>query len=532
MEDHSVTESTMADVLRRQAQTLGDHPFLLFDDRIFSYAQSDALVDSYARGLLALGVDEGTHVGIMMENGPEFLWLWLATARLGAVSVPINTAYKSGYLRHVLDQAEVEILAIDGVLADRAAAVDSELERLRDVVILGDENPAFTRARVHRFADLPRTGGDPVERVVPPGAMATILYTSGTTGPSKGAMLSHTYWYDATVSSNDRRDIRPDDVFYVSSPMFHAAAWVVCLYSALTTGLPVGLDRRFSVSDFWNRARHYGATQFFTMSAMHMWLLNAPPIENDRDNPARVWGPVPLPPDLHQKFKERFGIEHLWFTYGQTEALMITCTDTRRPFKPGSAGWARDGVELAVVDDDDNLLPPDTPGELVARPVTPNTLMSGYWNNPEASLRAFRNLWYHTGDIARIDEDGEVFFLDRKADYLRVRGENVSSFEVEATVAGHPEVEEVAAYAIAAEPGSEDEVMIAVRRSMGSTLTERELAEYCIEHLPYFAVPRFIEFVADFPRTPTNRVQKYQLRDKGLTGAVWDRVAAGLKVSR
>lgn len=522
----------MSDVLRSQANDLGDRPFLLFGDESHGFAAADSLVDSYARGLIALGVGEGTHVGIMMENGPEFLWLWLAIARLGAVSVPVNTAYKSGYLRHVLAQAEVEVLAIDGPLADRAAAVDGELPLLRDVLVLGDERPRFATARSHDLLSVPVDGGEPVVRDVPTRSLATILYTSGTTGPSKGAMLSHTYWYDATVSSNDRRDIRPDDVFYVASPMFHAAAWVVCLYSALTTGLPVGLDRRFSVSEFWNRARHYNATQFFTMSAMHMWLLNAPPRDDDRDNPARVWGPVPLPPELHETFKARFGIEHLWFTYGQTEALMITCTDTRRPYKPGSAGWARDGVELAVVDDDDNLLPPGVPGELVARPMKPDTLMSGYWNNPEASLRVFRNLWYHTGDVARIDEDGEVFFLDRKADYLRVRGENVSSFEVEATVASHPEVAEVAAYAISAGAGVEDDVMIQVRRSEGAAVTEYELMEFCIEHLPYFAVPRFLEFVDDFPRTPTNRVQKYQLRERGVGPATFDRVASGLKVKR
>ena len=379
---------------------------------------------------------------------------------------------------------------------------------------------------------VPEADGAPVEVDVGPGDLTTILYTSGTTGPSKGAMLANKYWYDATVSTNDRRDIQPSDVFYVSSPMFHAASWVVCIYSALTTGLPVAIDRRFSVSEFWNRLRHYQATQIFTMSAMHMWLLAAPPADDDRANPARVWGPVPLAAELHEPFKARFGIDHLWFTYGQTEALMLTSTDVARPYKPGSAGWARPGIELAVVDEHDQVLPPDSTGELVVRPRSPHTIMDGYWDNAEASLRAFRNLWYHTGDVARLDGDGEVFFIDRRADYLRVRGENVSSFEVESTIAEHPAVAEVAAFAVSAGESAEDDIMIVVILADGAAVTAVELCSYCNEHLPYFAVPRYIDFVTELPRTPTNRVQKYQLRERGVTDTTWDRVDAGFVLTR
>jgi crotonobetaine/carnitine-CoA ligase len=514
-------ELTMAGLLKEQAARVGDAPFLLFGDEQISFAAADRLVDAYARGVGELGVAQGSHVAIMMDNGPEFLWLALALNRLGAASVPVNTAYKSGYLRHVLTQAGVEVLVVDAQLVDRVHAVQDQLPALRHIV---DDAAGLV-------AD-PDGGDGDVDHRGAPGDLTMILYTSGTTGASKGAMISNKFWYDATVSTNERRDIRDDDVFYVASPMFHAAAWVVCINSALTTGLPVAIDRRFSVSEFWNRLRHYRATQIFTMSAMHMWLLGAPPAEDDRDNPARIWGPVPLAPELHEPFKERFGIEDLWFTYGQTEALMLTSTEVGRPYKPGSAGWARPGVRLAVVDDDDRVLPPGSTGELVVRPLSPHTIMDGYWDNAEASLRAFRNLWYHTGDVARIDEDGEVFFVDRRADYLRVRGENVSSFEVESTIAEHPAVAEVAAFAVSAGESAEDDIMIAVIPADGAAPTAEEICAHCNEHLPYFAVPRYIDIVTELPRTPTNRVQKYQLRQRGISDTTWDRVAAGFVVTR
>jgi crotonobetaine/carnitine-CoA ligase len=516
----------MAGILREQATRIGDAPFVLFGDQRISFATADGLVDAYAQGARRLGVGPGSHVAVMMENGPEFVWLALALNRLGAVSVPVNTAYKSGYLRHVLSQARAEVLVVDAALVDRVHAVRDQLPALRHIV----DDAAGLAAE-------PDGGGSPAaeahtDHLGDPGDLTTILYTSGTTGASKGAMISNRFWYDATVSTNDRRDIRDDDVFYVSSPMFHAAAWVVCINSALTTGLPVAIDRRFSVSEFWNRLRHYQATQIFTMSAMHMWLLGAPPAADDRDNPARIWGPVPLAPELHEPFKERFGVDDLWFTYGQTEALMLTSTEVGRPYKPGSAGWARPGIQLAVVDDGDRVLPLGSTGELVVRPQSPHTIMDGYWDNADASLRAFRNLWYHTGDVARLDEDGEVFFVDRRADYLRVRGENVSSFEVESTIAEHPGVAEVAAYAISAGESAEDDIMIAVVLADGATPTAEDICAHCNEHLPYFAVPRYIDIVTEFPRTPTNRVQKYQLRERGVTDTTWDRVAAGFVVTR
>jgi crotonobetaine/carnitine-CoA ligase len=523
---------TMANVLRDQGEQIGDTTWVKFEGATWTFAEADRLVDAYARGLQRAGVERGTQVAVMMENGPEFLWTAMALYRLGAVFVPVNTAYKARYLAHVLGHSEAEVVVVDGGLAERVAEVEEGLPLLRSVVVLG-EAPTFAGVRPWSLEELAGTAGSAVDCPTSATDLMCILYTSGTTGLAKGAMMSNNYWYDATLSLKDRRDVRDDDVFYVSSPMFHAAAWICQIFSPLMLGLACAIDRRFSVSEFWNRVRHYRATQFFTMAGSHLWLLNAPPRPDDRDNPARVWGPIPLAPELHEPFKERFGIEKLWFTYGQTEAMCVTCSDANQPYSPGTAGWARDTVELAVVDDYDRELPRGEVGELVVRGKTPFAIMDGYWRQAQETVDAFRNLWYHTGDFVTMNEAGEVFFVDRKKDYLRIRGENISSFEVEITVQEHPKVGEAAAYAIPAPDGvGDEELMLTVVVAEGELLDADEVAAFCNERLPYFAMPRYIDFIDEFPRTPTGRVQKYQLRERGVTSGTWDRIEAGFKVTR
>jgi crotonobetaine/carnitine-CoA ligase len=528
-------DRVMPQLLRDQARHIPDATFVKFEDELFSFAQTDRLVDQYARGLVQLGVERGITVAVMMDNGPEFVWLTFAISRVGGILVPINTAYRGTYLSHVVSHSQAKVLVIEAQWLDRVLAIEDKVPELQTVVVLGGPEVQLKQTRMVPLEDLVVRGSDDpsVELQAPDPFM--IMYTSGTTGRSKGAIQSYANWYDATISSLDRRDIREDDVFFVTSPMFHSAAWVTHVFCALCLGLPVALDRRFSVSEFWNRVKHYKATQLFTMSAQHMWLYNAPPRDDDADNTIRVWSPVPLAPELHETFKERFGIERLWFTYGQTEALMITVTDPLKPLKPGSAGFERKEVEIAILDDFDRPLPANEIGEICVRTRSPHTIFSGYWRNPEATVNAWGNLWYHTGDLGKKDDDGEIFFLDRKADYLRVRGERISSFEVEDTIGTHPAVAEVAAFAVRPPDKDatwEDEIKICIVPSEGATLDNMEFTHWLAERLPYFAVPRYIQVVASLPRTPTNRVQKFMLRQDGINDETWDRVAAGMTVTR
>lgn len=315
---------TMPAILREQASRCGDQPFLMFDDRSFTFSRADALVDDYATGLRNIGVERSTHVGIMMENSPEYLWVWLALGRLGAVGIPLNTAYQGTLLRHALHQANVGVVLIGDEFLERLEAIESDLPSLHTIVVNGPgaEPDTLYGRNAGVLENLPQAGDVNELPDVFGHDLATILFTSGTTGPSKGAMLSHSLWADAALSTLEIRDVREDDVFYAVSPMFHGAPWSPSINCALATALSMGLDVRFSVSRFWDRVRHYSATQLFTMSPMHDWIYEAPPLPSDRDNPARVWGPLPMSPERVDAFKQRFGIEHLWFSYGQSEALL------------------------------------------------------------------------------------------------------------------------------------------------------------------------------------------------------------------
>jgi crotonobetaine/carnitine-CoA ligase len=309
----------------------------------------------------------------------------------------------------------------------------------------------------------------------------------------------------------------------------------VQIFPSLMLGLPCGIDDGFTASRFWDRVRHYGATQLLTMGATHIWLWNQDPADGDASHPGRVWAPVPLPSHLHEPFKERFGIEHLWSTYGGTEFMSAACTDVRRPLKPGASGRARQGVELAVMDDRGRRLPPGQVGELCVRPTVPHAIFQGYHGMPEETLRRFRDLWFHTGDLVRIDAEGELTFVDRKDDYLRVRGENVSSFEVESAFLAHPAVAEAAAYSIRSAESAlvaEDEIMVSLVPTDGATMDLEDALRVAAANLPHFAVPRFLDVVEDLPRTATGRIQKHVLRDRGTTPSTFDRVRANVRIER
>jgi crotonobetaine/carnitine-CoA ligase len=324
------------------------------------------------------------------------------------------------------------------------------------------------------------------------------------------------------------------DAFYCCVPLFNSGGWSLNIFSALASGLPIGVDTSFSVTEFWDRCRLYGATHILTLGTMHIFLWQAPPRDDDADNPVRLGGCVPLPHEIVGPFKERFGIETIWQGFGQSEMMGWTlCDTTRQDWKPNSCGIVRSDLEVKLFDEDDREVPVGEVGEVCVRPKEPEVMFAGYFGRPEVTLAAYRNLWYHSGDLARFDEDGEMFFVDRKTDYMRFAGRNISSFDVENTLLGHPAVKEVAAHGIPVpDMESESELMVSVVLAPGATATHEELARYVNDNAPYYLVPRYIELVDELPYTPTGRVQKYLLRDRGVTPATWDRVEQGFEVIR
>jgi crotonobetaine/carnitine-CoA ligase len=511
-------------LLPHQAAANGDATWLMEDDAQTTFHDGHLRVEHYAAGFAAHGIGAGDVVAVLMDSCTDYVLVILALIRLGAVHVPVNTAFRGEFLRRILDQTKPTCVVLDEAYGPQLVGALSE-EAKPLVVVRGDPDTIGCLSTVG-LADLAQPERRAPTLTAHHDDVVTIAYTSGTTGRSKGVVLTHHYWLTATEAMSSGRDIRASDVLHSCTPMFHAGAWLLNVYPSLLYGLPLGIDGRFSVRDYWARVRHYGATQLFTLGAMHMWLWEREQVPEETNNPARIWTAVPLANELVAPFRHRFGLDGVFSAYGQTEVMPAAIADVRRSWKPGSVGVAQPNLELCVFDEYDREVEVGQVGELVCRPRTPDSIFREYFNMPDASLDAFRNLWFHTGDLARIDADGEVFFVDRKADYVRRRGENISSLEVEELIRVHEAVADVAVYGVPAED-SEDELKASIVAVEGAKIDPLELARFCAENLPYFAVPRYIEVLDNLPRTATGRVQKYLLRDAGVTDTTWDATAEG-----
>jgi len=521
-------------ILRQQAESIPDATYLMAGERRYSFGRVNEIANAYAAGLRGLGVQPGDTVALLMAGSPELIFTTLGVNKLGAVWVPTNTDYRKEWLRGALRDSRAQVLVVDAALLPRLAEIGPPLPCGR-IVFNGKadvEIEGVPMVALGEFAQI-RAGEPDVD--VSHSDTAAVLWTSGTTGRPKGVMQSHSAWIRGSESSIRSFRIREGDLLYNCLPMYNSAAWISTVYPALVAGLPFGLDDHFSVSTFWDRVRFYGATHMFTLGAMHIFLWQAPPRPDDRDNRVRVASLIPMPDRLMGPFKDRFGIEVIVQGYGQSEAftVLLRIDDGTRTWKPNSAGVPPPGMEVRLLDDDDVEVPVGEVGEFCVRPADPYVIFNGYFNDPEATAAAFRNLWYHTGDLGRRDEDGEFSFFDRKADYIRYKGRNVSSFAVEAAVNAHPAVAHSAAYGIkSAELDMEAEIKVDVVLNPGAQLRPEELATFVNETAPYFFVPRYVEFVDQLPQTPTGRVRKFALRERGVTDRTWDRESAGFVVKR
>jgi crotonobetaine/carnitine-CoA ligase len=367
---------------------------------------------------------------------------------------------------------------------------------------------------------------------VRPSDLACFIYTAGTTGPSKGCMLPQNYIVSLAQQVERAWERRGDDIVLTPLPLFHFNAISIAVVGTLVAGGSAVIERKFSVSNFWPEVTRTGATMVSMLGSLAILIANADDHPDQRGHKLRLCAAAPMPPDTDAAWRDRFGCKTFSAGYGLTEASLISMLDAGEPNKPGAAGKPnRHDFDVQIVDDDDVEVASGEVGEIVCRPKRPNLMFTGYWNRPDATVEATRNLWFHTGDLGRVDEDGFIFFVDRKKDALRRRGENISSFEMEKTLFGHSGLRDVAVHAVPSELG-EDDVKITVVLQDGAQLTEEELCRWMAERVPYFAIPRYVEFRDDLPRNPVGRVLKYQLRDEGVTPATWDREAAGVVFER
>ncbi len=522
-------EVVLPQIIRRLAASQPDEVFAVFQDgEEWSYDDLARRTWRRARGLIDLGVAPGDHVATWLPIGPAVLEAWFATNAAGAIYAPINLSYKGSLLRHALDLTGAKVLIAHAELIDRLADVD--LAHLETVIVVGgqDVSSRFRQVPWAEVASDDDSCPDTVSARRPWDDMA-LIFTSGTTGPSKGVRCSYLNHYVDSFTTVHPEWVTGADRFFLCLPMFHCGG-TKATYAMLRRGGSLAVVPEFRTGTFWDDVRSLGATTGILMGSMTSFLTKQPARDDDQDNPLRVLQTGPMPDDVAE-FSRRFDVA-VYTNFAQTEMPAVVRSELN-PENTKSCGRQVDPdlYEARIVDEFDQELPPGVVGELVVRHAWPWALNSGYKDMPEATARAWRNGWYHTGDGHYRDEDGSFYFVDRLTDSLRRRGENVSSMELEAAILSHEDVAEAACVAVRAED-LEDEIKAVVTLRPGAELSFEALTEFLVPLLPYFMIPRYFEVVDALPRTPSLKVEKYQLRSQGITPATWDREASGLRLRR
>ncbi len=524
-------EMVLGDILRTAADRHGERTLLRFDQVERSFAETHLAANRTANGLAALGAGRDAKVAIMAGNTLAFVDAWLGTARAGAVYVPINTDYKGGILEYQLAKADVTHIVIDPEYIDRLQVVAAQLPKLRHVILtrampeqpkrLGSHIAITTLDDVMSASDR-----DPGIAIAPSEPLA-ISFTSGTTGPSKGVLASHahvvTFARDWIVAT----DYGAGQTIYSCMPLFHAVASWLGVVPAILNGGSIAFATRFSASRFWHDVRRYNADVAHGIFSMVPILMKQPAKPDDAEQPARRFYFA----KVDAAFEARFNCQ-IVEVYGATETGVVTMTPPRGVRKPGSCGTANAATfEVLLADAHDAPVATGEVGEILVRPKRPFAMLTAYYNSPEATTEAFRNLWFHTGDNARVDADGYFTFVDRKKDAIRRRGENISSSEVEAVLNRHPAILECAVIAEPSEFG-EDEVKAVVVLREGTEAGAEDLWVFAEEHMPRFWVPRYIEMRTEMPKTPSQKIQKYLLRSGHGAGRIFDRQHPEREVNR
>jgi crotonobetaine/carnitine-CoA ligase len=513
-------------LLERWARETPDKAFAVFQDGVtWTYAALLQQVQQLAAGLASEGVERGDHVAVWLFDGREAILTFFAINYLGAVFVPMNTAFKGGVLEHVLAVSDARMLVAHGQLLERLDSVDPA--QITRVISVGDGAPSgrFEHARYETVAA--STGPVPeLESPIEPWDTQSIIFTSGTTGPSKGVLSSYLHIF-TNAGPETWNFVHGDDRFLINMPIFHIGGMGV-IFVMLCRGGSIAVMDAFDTETFWPFVRESETTAFFLLGVMATFLLKQPPSTRDREHSVRVAFMVPLT-ETCVEFHRRFGID-VYTIFNMTE-ISSPIVSEPNPTQRGTCGKQRDGVDVRLVDGNDCEVPLGEIGEMIVRTDRPWGMNSGYYKNPEATAEAWRNGWFHTGDCFRKDEEGYFYFVDRMKDAMRRRGENISSFEVEAEVVAYTAVREAAAYAVPSEFG-EDEVMIAVAPVANATIDERELIEFLGERMAYFMVPRYVRVLDELPKTPSAKVMKHVLREQGVTADSWDREAHDVQLKR
>jgi len=508
------------------ADEKGSEDFAVFQDgETWSYAQLRQKVRKLAGGFHDQGVGRGDHVAVWMFDSKEAILTFFAINYLGAVFVPLNTAYKGQVLSHVLNVSDAKVIVAHGQLLERLGEVD--VAQIEKAIAVGEYVLPEAINGVD-FYGVESTASEPPEldRPIEPWDVQSIIFTSGTTGPSKGVLSSYLHIF-TNAGPETWHFVRGEDRFLINMPIFHIGGMGV-IFVMLCRGGSIAVMDGFDTEKFWPFVRESKTTAFFLLGVMTTFLLKQEPSDDDKNHDVRLAFMVPLT-ETCTEFYERFGID-VYTIFNMTE-ISSPIVSEPNPTKRGTCGKKREGVDVRLVDENDCEVAPGEIGEMIVRTDRPWGMNSGYYKNPEATAEAWRNGWFHTGDCFRQDDEGYFYFVDRMKDAMRRRGENISSFEVEAEVVAYPSVREAAAYAVPSDLG-EDDVMISVAPVAGKDIDPKDLVEFLGERMPYFMVPRYIRVLDELPKTPSSKVMKHVLRSEGVTSDSWDREMYDIKFKR
>jgi crotonobetaine/carnitine-CoA ligase len=511
----SMDDRTLLGSLKKAVELLGDRPLVRFTDGE-THSASALMNGAAAFGavLLKQGVNAGDRVAILCTNRVEFIWSFFGVCWIGAIPAPLNTSLHGEILRNMIEdldpnlivcerETELAVRKATGSISEKLFVLDidasSEIDRIRD------GRQRFELPEQHQSAS---------------SDLAMILYTSGTTGRSKGIMYSHEMAITFSEATHWMLGYSSEDVAFNCLPLFHGNSLLCTLVPAMRVGALSVFAPRFSANTFWETVRAEGATVLSLLGSMVPILMNQPPSPNDNASRARIALAVPAPGKSFFQFQERFNLK-LSSLYGMTDIGLPIGVPADIPGRPGMCGILHTDWECMIADESDRPLPDGEIGEMLIRPRRPYIMQLGYWRNPTATAETWRNLWFHTGDYLRRDSSGWFEFIDRKKDAIRRFGENISSFEVETVLLGHNAIAEAAVYAVPADL-EEDEVMASIVLEPGKHVTAPEMLEYCTENLPYFAVPRYIRITPALPKTQTAKVQKQELRRIAIDELSWD----------
>ena len=553
-------------ILEERARKIGDRPYLQFEEGpMYTYAEVNKWANRIANALLSLGLEPNTSVGwaqpstnvsVFMTNSAEHVFIWFGILKAGLTESPLNFDLSGDPLKYQINKVESKVLFVSDEeprpgttpLTQRISEIIDDLPNVKYIIVLSEKGDARINTgsrsdvEVILWEDFIKGVSDKNPDVEVKVTMPSrIIFTSGTTGLPKGVVKTHAGDYLTAFGYINALQLTENDVLFTAFPLYHSNAQVLCVYPAMVLGTRVHIYKRVSVSKYWDWIRRTGATATNTLGPLPYWLLNLPPSEKDRDHNLRIMlqSPAPHEPEKFEEFQRRFGVI-IVDGYGLTETGMVTFNPIDKR-KPGSCGKAAIGYEVKIVDPETDVeLPPGEVGEIVVRNIIPWVMLPWYYKDPEKTLEAFRNLWFHTGDLGRMDEEGYFYFVDRLKDYIRVKGENVSSYELEMLARkAIPEAQAIAAIGIKVGLGkaAEEEIKLIIvpKPEYKDKLDPKEIMDRLVKTLPTYMIPRYIEIMDEkewqnYLTPATMRVQKYKLRQRGVTEKDWDRVAAGYKV--